>query len=105
MKFVPLPTLTSEQRREALAKAADARRMRAELKGSLKSGKVGLKQILNANSGGVEAKMRVRTVLEAMPGVGKVRAAKIMDRLQISDTRRIKGLGARQKESLLREFE
>ena len=37
---MPLPTLTDEQRREALAKAAEARKLRAELKGQLKAEKM-----------------------------------------------------------------
>jgi ribosomal protein S13 len=49
-------------------------------------------------------KMKVSTVLESLPGVGKVRARKIMEKLDISATRRIRGLGAKQRESLLGEF-
>jgi ribosomal protein S13 len=46
----------------------------------------------------------VSTVLESLPGVGRVRARKLMERLDISDTRRMRGLGAKQKENLLTEF-
>ena len=49
-------------------------------------------------------KMKVSTVLESLPGVGKVRAAKIMEKLDISATRRVRGLGAKQREALLDEF-
>jgi len=106
IQLVPLPpTLTIEQRREALAKAAHARRLRAELKESLKSGKTCLKELLYSNADGIEAKMKVLAVLQSMPGVGKIRARRIMERLDISESRRLKGLGARQRESLLREFE
>ena len=42
-----LPTLTPEQRQQALAKAAEARKRRAELKGELKSGKKSLKDVLS----------------------------------------------------------
>ena len=49
-------------------------------------------------------KMKVSTVLEALPGVGKVRARKIMERLDISASRRVRGLGAKQREALLAEF-
>ena len=34
----------------------------------------------------------------------KVRAAKLMEKLDISASRRIRGLGAKQRESLLGEF-
>jgi hypothetical protein len=36
--------------------------------------------------------------------VGKVRARKIMEKLDISASRRVRGLGAKQRESLLAEF-
>ena len=49
-------------------------------------------------------KMKVTAVLEAMPGVGKVRARQIMSRLGIVETRRLRGLGANQRAALEREF-
>jgi hypothetical protein len=102
---MPLPPqLSPEQRKEALAKAAEARRKRAEVKESLKNGKTDLQQILDRSSEGIVGKMKVSSVLESLPGVGKVRARKIMERLDISESRRIRGLGAKQKDSLLREF-
>lgn len=101
---MPLPVLTDEQRRQALEKAAEARRRRAELKGELKSGKRTLKDVLSIQGNDTVGKMKVSTVLESLPGVGKVRARKIMEKLDISATRRIRGLGAKQRESLLGEF-
>ena len=100
---MPLPVLTDEQRKQALEKAAEARRKRAELKGQLKSGKLGLTDVL-ARSDDTVGKMKVSTVLESLPGVGKVRARKIMEKLDISTSRRVRGLGAKQRESLLAEF-
>lgn len=101
---MPLPTLTEEQRREALAKAAEARRKRAELKGQLKSEKMTLRDVLTRQGDNVIGKMKVSSVLESLPGVGKVRARRIMERLDISATRRVRGLGAKQKDALLTEF-
>ena len=101
---MPLPTLTEEQRREALAKAAEARRKRAELKGQLKAEKLSLRDILSRQADDVIGKMKVSSVLESLPGVGKVRARRIMERLDISATRRVRGLGAKQKDALLTEF-
>ena len=101
---MPLPTLTEEQRREALAKAAEARKKRAELKDQLKNGRLGLSDILDRTQDETVAKMKVSSVLESMPGVGKVRARKLMERLDISASRRVRGLGAKQKEALLAEF-
>jgi excinuclease UvrABC nuclease subunit len=101
---MPLPTLTEEQRKEALAKAAEARKARAELKAELKAEKVTLKDILSKQGDDIVGKMKVSAVLEALPGVGKVRARKIMEKLDISATRRVRGLGAKQKDALLAEF-
>jgi ribosomal protein S13 len=49
-------------------------------------------------------KMRVSAVLESMPGVGKVRAQRIMEKLSISVSRRVRGLGLHQRAALEREF-
>ena len=99
-----LPQLTEEQRKQALEKAAEARRKRAEIKQQLKNGTLTLPQILNRPEDETVGKMKVASVLESLPGVGKVRARKIMERLDISSTRRVRGLGAKQKEALLGEF-
>lgn len=101
---MPLPTLTEEQRRDALAKAAKARKDRAELKQQLKAEKVSLRDVLSKQGDDVVGKMKVSSVLESLPGVGKVRARKIMERLDISSSRRVRGLGAKQKDALLTEF-
>ncbi len=102
---MPLPPpLTEEQRRQALAKAAIARRKRADLKDELKRGATSLKDLLGRTDDEIVGKMKVSTVLESLPGVGRVRAKKIMERLDISESRRMRGLGQKQKENLLQEF-
>ena len=100
-----LPALTPEQRQAALDKAAAARRARAELKDRLKHSGVTLREILDTGeTDDVVGKMKVSALLEAMPGVGKVRAQRIMDKLEISPSRRVRGLGAKQRTALEREF-
>ena len=99
-----LPTLTPEQRQQALAKAAIARKKRAELKGELKAGTRTLKDVLSRQGDDTVGKMKVSTVLESLPGVGKVRARKLMEKLDISASRRVRGLGAKQRGALLEEF-
>lgn len=102
---MPLPPpLTQEQRKRALEKAAEARRLRAALKNDLKTGARNLPDLLDATADEVVGKMKVSSVLESLPGVGKVRARKMMERLEISESRRMRGLGQKQKEALLREF-
>lgn len=100
-----LPPLTPEQRRAALAKAAAARRARAEARDKLKHSGMSLREILDSGeTDEVIGKMKVLALLEAMPGVGKVRAARIMEKLEISPSRRVRGLGAKQRSALEREF-
>lgn len=102
---MPLPPLTPEQRRQALEKAAIARKKRAEVKQQLKAEQLSLRDVLSRAGGDdILGKMKVSAVLESLPGVGKVRAKKIMERLDISVSRRVRGLGSKQKEALLAEF-
>lgn len=99
-----LPELDPEQRRAALRKAAEARQVRAELKQMLKSGEVSLGEVLDRAGNGPLAKMKVSEVIESMPNVGKVRARRVMEQLHIADSRRLRGLGARQRAALLARF-
>ena len=99
------PALTPEQRQEALAKAAEARRARAEIKEKLKMGSITLSELLsNAADSDHIGKMKVLAVLEALPGVGKVKARRTMDEIGIADTRRVRGLGDQQRTKLLEVF-
>ena len=101
-----LPQLTDEQRAAALEKAAAARRARAELKDRLKRGGTNLKQVLkDAETDEVLGKMKVSALLEALPKVGKVKAQEIMTELEIAPTRRLRGLGDRQRKALLEKFD
>jgi transposase len=103
---VALPQLTEEQRAAALEKAAAARRTRAELKDRLKRGGTTLKEVLaQSDNDDVLGKMKVQALLESMPGVGKVRATQIMERLEIAPSRRLRGLGDRQRKALLADFD
>ncbi len=100
-----LPILTTEQRQAALAKAAQARQLRAEVKNRLKHSGATLAEVLSESKvNDVIAKLRVIDLLQSMPGVGKVRAKEIMERIGIADSRRLRGLGANQISALLREF-
>ena len=100
-----LPPLTPEQRAAALEKAAAARRERAEVKNRLKhSGATQSEVVHEGQKNDVIGKMKVSALLESLPGVGKVRAKQIMERLSISETRRVRGLGANQIAALEREF-
>ena len=102
---MPLPTISDEQRRAALEKAAEIRRARADLKEQLKSGKTTLTAVLDrAESEEMVGKLKVSAVLQAMPGIGKVKATQIMEKLKIAESRRLRGLGDQQRRALLAEF-
>jgi hypothetical protein len=102
---VALPPLTPDQRAAALEKAAKARKERAEVKNNLKRGTLKLPAVLKqGQSDDTVGKMKVSALLEAMPGVGKVRARQIMERLGIAESRRVRGLGANQRTALEHEF-
>ena len=100
-----LPPLTPEQRRAALAKAAASRRERAEVKNRLKNSGGSLVDVLHeGRTNEVIGKMRVVDLLCSVPGLGKVRARQLMDRLGIAESRRVRGLGTKQVAALEREF-
>ncbi len=100
-----LPKLTDEQRKQALAKAAEARKARANLKEQLKKGGTNLKEVLDkAGTDEIIGKTKVSALLEALPKVGKVKAKEIMEDLEIAPTRRLRGLGERQRRALLERF-
>jgi hypothetical protein len=100
-----LPKLTPEQREEALARAAAARQVRAEVKNRLKNSGATLGEVIaQSRDDAAVAKLKVTDVLRAMPGVGEVKAREIMDRVGIADNRRLRGLGDNQVRALLAEF-
>jgi len=99
------PVLDPAQRAAALAKAAVARAARAELKSKLKMGSVTLRQALeSADSDPVVGKLKVLAMLESLPGLGKVKARRVMEEIGIADSRRVQGLGAQQRISLLEKL-
>lgn len=99
------PQLTAVQRQAALEKAAIARRARAEVKDRLKMGSLSLPELFAlAESDEIIAKIKVLALLESLPGVGKVKARRVMVDVGIAETRRVQGLGTQQRARLLEEF-
>ncbi len=98
-----LPKLTAGEKKEALEKAQVMRRRRSELRTALKKGKVEFGKILNGEDE-VTSRMRVAYLLKSLPRVGKVKAQKIMEEIGIDESRRVQGLGKRQKEALLEKL-
>lgn len=101
-----LPPLTPEQRAAALEKAAVARRERAAAKNRLKYSQGSLSEVITeGKANDIIGKMKVSALLEALPGVGRVRARQIMDDIGISESRRVRGLGANQAAALIARFD
>lgn len=103
---VPVPTLSPQQRAHALARATSARQERAVVKRRLKEGSAAIGDVLSdgAHDPAI-AKLRVLELLESMPGIGDVKAGRIMDQLRIARSRRVRGLGPHQARALVEWFE
>ena len=101
-RMTPLPKLTNEQRAEALRKAAEARRIRAEIKDRLKMGILMFDELL-AEADTIESvgKLKTLAALESMPGLGKVKARRLMTAIGIAENRRLRGLGESQRRRLV----
>jgi len=99
-----LPVLTPEQKKEALKKAQEVRSKRAKVREDLKNGKISLENIFEDIEDEVIGKMRVAYLLESLPRIGRVRTIQIMEEVGIDESRRVRGLGVRQKEALLKKL-
>lgn len=100
------PKLSPEDRQRALEIAKAARQERASIKSDLHRGALTIESFFTIfpNSPAL-SKMRVAEMLESLPGYGKIRARSLMEKLEISPSRRVQGLGRHQKMALLKEFE
>ncbi|MDO5633639.1 MAG: integration host factor, actinobacterial type [Micrococcus sp.] len=97
-----LRELSVEERAEARAKALRARQQRAELKEAFARGEVSLAELFEvADRDPAIGRLRTVDLLLSLPGVGEVRAQRIMEACGISPVRRLKGLGRRQREALI----
>ena len=100
-----LPPMSEEQRARALEKAGAARRQRAEIKALLKTGSLTLAEVFEqAETDDVVAGTKVYPLLASMPRTGKVKAKRLMEDVGIAENRKIRGLGSRQREDLLKTF-
>lgn len=98
-----VPNLSTEERAQALAKAQEMRTKRMELRKELKAGKVNLAEVLKRDDE-VVSRMKVKYLLESLPNVGKITAVSIMEEIGINESRRVQGLGKRQKTMLLEKL-
>ncbi len=85
------------------AAALRARRARAEVKRAVHARERTALQVVEhawEHPDSVEAGIRVPELLDAIPGIGKHRAERALERLEISPRKRVGGLGSRQRERL-----
>jgi len=97
---MPLPTMTPEQRADALAKAAEARTARSELLAKVKSGELSAKQVFERDDE-IAKKTRVVQVLRALPGYGAAKVTALMTACEVDEKRRVGGLTSGQRTRLL----
>lgn len=104
---MPLPPrLSPEQRSHALELAKRARQERARVKNEIFKGNISFSQFLEmAAREPILGKMRVVELLESLPGYGKIRAQGLIEKFDISPSRRVQGLGRHQRQSLIKEFD
>ena len=98
------PSITAEQRSQALAKAAEVRKNRAKIKADLKNNELTVGELLERIDDPLVGGMKVSEVLLALPGVGKTRAGAIMDKIGTIPNRRLRGLGSQQRRRLFIEL-
>ena len=102
---MPAPKMTDEQRAAALARAGEARRVRAEIKQLLKTGSLSLPELFaRAEEDDLVAGIKVGAVVMSMPHMGKIKAIRLLEELGIEESKRLRALGSRQKEALLASF-
>lgn len=102
---MPAPKMTEEQRAEALKRAGEARRVRAEIKQLLKTGSLTLVDVFDrAEEDELIAGIKVASLVVSMPHMGKVKAKRLLEEIGIADNRRLRGLTPRQREALLESF-
>lgn len=98
-----LPKLTDDQRREALKKAMATRTAQAKIKCQLKDGTLKVSDVLAMEDEHIK-RLKVSSLLKAIPGVGEAKADAFMAKHHISKSRRIAGLGKHQKAALVEAF-
>ena len=97
-----LPELSDEERMATLARALEARAERRAALDELRAGTLGAAESLD------DPRLRSCKVfawLRALPGIGTARADAIMREARIKPSRRVRGLGARQRVAVLEALE
>ncbi len=100
-----IPSLSPEQLEQARLAAAQARKARAQVKSDMRAGKITMLQALDmCLQDPILCHIKVVDLLKSLPRVGDKKASEIMERCNISMTRRVRGLGRHQLDLLRAEF-
>ena len=97
------PLRSLDQRMEALKRANDIRVRRAQLKKDLKDARVQIDNILLDPPEWVET-AKVFDMLMAVPKLGRVKAARLLNSCRISQSKTVGGLSERQRTELVSLF-
>src|SRR5512140_2840571 len=100
---VQAPVRSLDQRMAALKRANDIRVKRAQLKKDLKSGTVSIEQILGEPPEYVST-AKVFDMLTAVPQLGRVRAARLLNQCRSRQSKTVGGLSARQRHEVMARF-
>lgn len=96
-----VPTLTAEQRQQALRQAMAARAARKQLLAAITHGQESIPAVLErAKTDAVVGRTKVTALLTSLPGYGPAKVTALMQRAGIAPSRRIAGLGERQRRAL-----
>ena len=97
-----LPNLNDDERRAALRKAIEVRKRNKELLDAVRSGSTSFADALNDPA---YERIPAKRLLLAVPGVGNARCDLWFSEARIDEKRRVKGLGSRQRQYLLKAVE
>ncbi|MHB1252917.1 MAG: integration host factor, actinobacterial type [Candidatus Humimicrobiaceae bacterium] len=100
------PHISKEKRDEGLKKARYYKSQRAQIKQSIKKGLVGFNAFFIKDNcyNDIIANMKLIDMIKSIPGIGDIKARKIMKTLYISGRKTIKGLSKKQKENFKKYF-
>lgn len=100
-----LPDMSSEERIKALENAKEARSKRAALLREVTNGERSIAEVLELADGDpCYERIKVSALLKAVPGYGDIRVERLMKRLRIAESRRLRGLGPHQRAALVDHF-
>ena len=97
------PVRSLDQRMDALRRANEIRVRRAQLKKDLKEGSIHIEAILERPPDYVET-AKVFDMLMAVPKLGRVKAARLLNQCRISQSKTMGGLSERQRTELVSLF-